>query len=607
MTPSEDMPPEFASLPRDVRDSLDEFKACSNGRLNVKFVNTSASEDAKKEAEKAGIYPQRATVFGASELVQKEVYLGMVVEYGDRSETVPLADPRSLEYDLDVAISKVTRTKQPQIAFNVTSSIPDNIPPQFRAQMQAQNPNSDKHDIYGDYELARRLIESQFGQKNVRSVKLDEAVPPEVETLVIANAAGINETGQFYIDQFLMRGGRLMVLMDGANVDLGTQRGMPIDAKFDDQFKHYGFKIAKDIVLDEECATVRIPGQRRGILQMWQAVPYPAWILATDIEQKHPVTRGFKQILMPYTSSIEVTPPSGVEGTVLVRSSPKAWKQENTFFLSPEPELKPPADGKGMMQFNLVGLLSGKWTSYYADHPLPESIAPKSPEGAAIPAPPSKEPEAQAKEKANGEQSKSDGDQSKSDGAGTDSKPDGGGEKPPNGGPKAQERDVPGGGIVAQEPAPAPAPAPQEKPKDEKDAKADSQDSSAPVILPPAGEPGAPGVPEVKPEKKPVEVIKESKEPSSILIVGNSNFMAGQFAESNATFFLNAAEYLTVGGELLGVRSRQAPSRKFEKPDAAKINLLNYAGAGLVPVLTVLFGFLFYIYRRNVRRAKVSL
>ena len=62
-----------------------------------------------------------------------------------------------------------------------------------------------------------------------------------------------------------------------------------------------------------------------------------------------------------------------------------------------------------------------------------------------------------------------------------------------------------------------------------------------------------------------------------------------------------------LGGELLGVRSRQTPSRKFEKPDTAKINLLNYVGTGLVPVLTVLFGFLFYIYRRNVRRAKVSL
>ncbi|MFO0982064.1 MAG: Gldg family protein [Planctomycetota bacterium] len=624
LTPAEEMPPEFASLPRDIRDSLDEFRAYAKGRLNVKIINPSASDKHREEAEKMGIFPIDASVVGSESLTYKKVYLGLVVEYGDKTEKLAaITNPQSLEYDLAVAISKVTRATSPQIAFNVTNSIPPGLPPQFRQQFQQQN--EDKHDVYGDYEVPRKLVELQFGNKGATTVKLDAPVPPEVETLVICNADGVNDVGQFYLDQFIMRGGKAMFLVDGANMEGG--RGMPRDPKWDDFFTHYGFKVNKDVVLDKQCEIVTIP-ERRGPFMVQLPVRYPPFVIVTDIDQAHPITRGLKTMLMTWPASIELSPPPGVEGSVLARSSEQAWKMENVFMLNPSPPIEPPQ--KGLQKFNLVGVLTGKWKSFYAERPLPEALQPKAEapktegsddkagdkkETGAAPAAP--EPEAHAKEK---EAGKADG--PKPDGDSSAAKPADGQAKHDGGSGIAQETDVPGGGIVRQEPKPpeqppAEPPKADDKPKAEPqpaEPKADGSQKTEPAPDDqkknvPGRAPQSPPVPGAgsTEAKKPPEVVKESQKPTTIVVIGTSSMMAGNYAGPNQTFFANAVEYLTVGDELLGVRARQAPSRKFEAPEQGTRRLLQFAGTGVVPVLTVLFGFLSYLYRRNVRRKGVSL
>jgi len=111
-------------------------------------------------------------------------------------------------------------------------------------------------------------------------------------------------------------------------------------------------------------------------------------------------------------------------------------------------------------------------------------------------------------------------------------------------------------------------------------------------------------------EKKGTEVIretiKESPE-SQIVVIGNSRFISNNFLtqfKDNQVFLLNIVDWLTLGEQLIGIRSRGAtdrPLKEIKEYEKTLIKSLNMFG---VPLLLILFGMLRFYLRRRKKRAE---
>ncbi len=103
----------------------------------------------------------------------------------------------------------------------------------------------------------------------------------------------------------------------------------------------------------------------------------------------------------------------------------------------------------------------------------------------------------------------------------------------------------------------------------------------------------------------PPEIINRSPD-TRIIVAGSSRFITDDFSqefEGNRTFFLNAIDWLTIGDELIGIRSREAGERPLKLiPEHTKI-IVRIINMLAVPLLVIAFGFIYTgLRRRRTRR-----
>ncbi|MCK5255638.1 MAG: hypothetical protein KAQ81_06415, partial [Deltaproteobacteria bacterium] len=105
------------------------------------------------------------------------------------------------------------------------------------------------------------------------------------------------------------------------------------------------------------------------------------------------------------------------------------------------------------------------------------------------------------------------------------------------------------------------------------------------------------------------ETIKESPD-TQIIVIGNSRFITNdvisQFRD-NQVFFLNIIDWLTLGEELIGIRSRGATDRPLKETTEHIKTLIKYINMFGIPILLIMFGLIcFYLRRRKKKRVALA-
>jgi ABC-type uncharacterized transport system involved in gliding motility auxiliary subunit len=105
------------------------------------------------------------------------------------------------------------------------------------------------------------------------------------------------------------------------------------------------------------------------------------------------------------------------------------------------------------------------------------------------------------------------------------------------------------------------------------------------------------------------ETIKESPE-TRIVVVGNSRFIANDIItqfDDNQVFFLNLIDWLTLGEQLIGIRSRGATDRPLRETTEHQKTLVKSLAMFGVPLVVALFGVVrFYVRRRKKKSAALD-
>ena len=214
------MPVVLKTYAQRVEDLLGEFQQASKGMIEVQKLDPVPDSDAEDSAKLDGIEGQ-SPIPGAD-----PIYLGLSVAMLDQKQVIPflgsdtpdglVARERLLEYEISRAITRVMAGEKPVIG--LMSPLPlagRRVNPMMMQMGQRGQP---AWAIYGE-------LGQDFNVKNVDMTA--DKIPDEIKVLVVIHPKGITDTAQYAIDQFVLRGGKLIAFLDPQSVlDQGAQGPM---------------------------------------------------------------------------------------------------------------------------------------------------------------------------------------------------------------------------------------------------------------------------------------------------------------------------------------------------------------------------------------------
>jgi gliding-associated putative ABC transporter substrate-binding component GldG len=356
---SKKLPPHLIGLRRQVKDVLDEYRAYSHGRLKVRFIDPEEDPKEEERARFLGIPQVQLQVIEKDQAQVMKAYLGIAILYGDKKEVIPVVrGTENLEYDLTSAILKVSSEEEKTVAF-----------------LSGHNERDPYDEEANGCSVFRQELDKQYRVRKVDTSKGDK-IPDDVDTLIVAGPEKLSERDKYEIDQFIMRGGRAIFLIDPIKMEYGLF-AQPLETGLDDMLEHYGVKLGRNLTLDRFNENASF---RSGFVAY--SLPYPFWVkvIRSGLNREHVVTSELEDLVLPWTSSLEPKEENpDVKAEVLASSSKYSWTIKSPYNLNPNQNFA--ARIKERRSYPLVVALSGKFKSFYADKPIPEIEGEKKDEG----------------------------------------------------------------------------------------------------------------------------------------------------------------------------------------------------------------------------------
>ena len=244
------------------------------------------------------------------------------------------------------------------------------------------------------YNLLRQQLSQVY---SVRDVDLADGLPPTgVDVLLLLGPQNLTDKQRFAVDQFLMRGGSVVVLAGNYAVAQDPMSGQlalkPLEGTLGEQLRHYGVDVLQTLVLDAQNQPLptQVVRNAGGIeVQEVQALNYPFFVdvRQNGMDSKAGIAGDLANVALNWTTPVVITGTNvtqtdlqtstlAVTGTTLLRSSANAWLSSDTDI---QPNFKrfptsgfAPAEGQLGVQ-PLAVSLQGSFESFFAGKPNPLS------------------------------------------------------------------------------------------------------------------------------------------------------------------------------------------------------------------------------------------
>lgn len=373
--------PGFTRLQRSANELLDEMRAYSH----TTFMRTTVDphEMTKSDFEDfnetlsdynfAGV-----PVFETKEDGQKTrtvVYPYAMVQVGSRYTYINLLENipglsgednlnrsvENLEYKIMDAIHRLTMEEKPRVAF-----------------LEGQG-ELEEIDVVDVADALSEHFAVDRGQINGDATILDP-----YKVLIIAKPTEkFTEADKYVLDQYMMRGGRVMWLLDAVSMTLDTLRtqsqtiGLYGDYNIEDQLFVYGFRINPIVIEDMSCARIPVSVSPEG--QKSQIVPMP-WRFSPlfSANMRSPITRNISLVKGDFSSSIDTVGLSegmDITRTPLLRSS--AYTREHrTPVMATLMTIhdKPLQSDFNKSHLPVAMLAEGTFKSAFSHRPIPSAV-----------------------------------------------------------------------------------------------------------------------------------------------------------------------------------------------------------------------------------------
>ncbi|HWM24308.1 MAG TPA: Gldg family protein [Chthoniobacterales bacterium] len=296
------MPVFLTTYAQRVEDLLGEYRQASRGRIEVQRLNPEPDSDAEDSARLDGVEGQQLRT-------GEKIYLGLSIGLLDQKQAISFLTPdreRLLEYDISRAIARVMTAEKPVIGVMSPLPVMGQLNPmamQMRQQQRSQ-PWAFMSELGRDF--------------NVKQVEVTaDKIPDDIKVLVVIHPKTVTDETQYLLDQFVLRGGKLIVFVDplcALDRPPVAQGQMPpmSSSSLDKLFKAWGltFEAAK-VVADMEYVARLQEGPNPTVLALNE----------TAINKDDVVTANADNLVMAFTGAFSGTPADGLARTVLIKSS----------------------------------------------------------------------------------------------------------------------------------------------------------------------------------------------------------------------------------------------------------------------------------------------
>ncbi len=296
-----------------VNVMLNQFSEHSQNNIKLEVIDPRPDTP---EEEDAILYGLRRFNLTESE----RYFFGLVAESeGGKDDVIDFFDPNQkdrLEYDLVKLIHKITNSEKPQIGIlSPLDIVKEELSPYMAQIMRMQGKSVE--GSWGIAKLAKDLFELRIIDKEKPDFSLLKAV-------VVIHPVGFSEKVRYELDQFLMRGGSLVVFTDphfsqASSMAPGLSMASP-DKRFTEILEKYGFKFSPSTFVGDKYLT-RV-GQYSPNMPPTRLLPIIDCDGRCITDVQDPISSGLKSATFIYPGPVEFSK-DNFEVTSLVKTTSK--------------------------------------------------------------------------------------------------------------------------------------------------------------------------------------------------------------------------------------------------------------------------------------------
>lgn len=375
-----EMPIPFKRLKRSVNDILDEFRISSGRKIDYEFVNPAKGKDLAEREEffqslaEKGLNPvniRAGDEEGGSS--QKIIFPGMIINYNgaevpvnflrnNQSVTAEmnlLHSIEGLEYEMIQTIHTLTADTVYKVAF-----------------IEGHNEKSEVEVADLTLNLARyfTIDRGVIGGK--------PGVLDDYTAVVIAGPESeFSEADKFVLDQYIMKGGRVLWLIEEVAVNAdslvyGETVALYRPLNLQDMLFRYGARVNPAVVQDIDCMLIGLTVMSGGVRQQVVPAPWVYYPLLTP-SPDHPITRNINKVKGEFVNYIDtVGLDKNITKKILLRTSAYSRTLNPPLLISlKEAEIAPEEKDFNMSGLPVAVLLEGKFPSAFRNR-ITSSLVP---------------------------------------------------------------------------------------------------------------------------------------------------------------------------------------------------------------------------------------
>ncbi len=318
-----ELPSNFLRFQKSIRETLEEFGIYANTNVNYKFIDPSLAQSAQarnkyyQDLMKKGLQPTNLNYSKDGQTSQKWVFPGLILSYKGRERSINLlkgnrsSSPEEMinqsiegiEYELASAIIQLSELRRKKVGLIVGHDEPDT------AQLAGFS-----SVVLSKYDLFR----VNLPQRNTPITGYD--------LLVIAKpTSSFSEQEKYLLDQYVMKGGKLLMFLDALRVNMDSASGdgtvaIPYETNLTDLLFKYGVRINQDYVVDLNCGDFPIVAGNIGNQPQIRMLPWPYFPIITNYGD-HPMVRNLDAVMLRFASTIDTVKAVGIKKTPLMLTS----------------------------------------------------------------------------------------------------------------------------------------------------------------------------------------------------------------------------------------------------------------------------------------------
>jgi ABC-2 type transport system permease protein len=367
-----EFPSGFKKLANSTNDVLTSFKDIAGNNLQYNFLSADDLVEGTNvkwgdTLSTAGFYPINLTSQVKDGQQQQNVFPLAIIHYKNNSVPVVLFEKKGfftndkvgitptelnsaeamMEFKIADAIYKAGQTTKPMVAYATGNGEPTDV---------------------RTYDLAQNVLSTNY---NLQQINLATAplVPDTFSLLMLVKPTEkFTDEEKLKIDQFVMRGGKLLVFIDRLNAEMDSLRLQNKVIAYDrglelnDLLFKYGVRVNADLVLNKECEFLPfdVNGNEQFTFLKWNYFPL------FESKSNHAINKNLGVVSGRFVNSIDTIEVEGINKTILLSTAANGKKLATPALISGTQTQKEENDASfNKPNIPVAVLLEGKFSSLF--------------------------------------------------------------------------------------------------------------------------------------------------------------------------------------------------------------------------------------------------